>query len=77
MEDHRSFRDGILIIEGVIRAAEVVVGIVRLFLAGGACFASQQVGMGRNIFESEPPKNGVGRLFSLSTAIKIRFLIPQ
>ena len=56
MEDHRSFRDGIFIIEGVIRAAEVVIGVVRHFRAGGCVFRFPRGGDWKDFFESEEEK---------------------
>ncbi len=50
MKDHCSFGDGVFIIEGVIRTAEVVVGVVRHCRAGVASFASQEVGIRKKIF---------------------------
>jgi hypothetical protein len=56
MKDHRSFRDGGFIIEGVIQTVEVVVGVVRHCRAGVASFASQEVGIRTKIFESKGEK---------------------
>ena len=56
MEDHSPLRDGGFVIDGVIRAAEVVVGVVRHCRAGVASFASFEVVMRAKIFESRDEK---------------------